>query len=189
MLLILDLDNTIFDTASLKNDLAKSLIKFGVSENLFFRIYQKIRKEHPYSHEVYLKFLSEEKNIEKRKAKIQLERLDRRLTKYLYPDAVWFLKKMKKKNARLVLLSYGDKEFQKTKIEKTKIGSFFDKVIVTNKKNKVPFVAKLIKNSNKKVFFINDDPKEISQVSEKFKNIIPINVKGGNLKKVEKWIR
>lgn len=204
MLIILDLDNTLFNTSLYKEDLSNSLTEFGVSRNLFFKIYQKLRKKNLYSHKLFLEFLSKEKKIDKEKVKNKLEKLSENFKKYLYPDTFWFLKKMEKRKARLFLFSFGDLKLQKLKIKKSELSPFFEKILVTDQE-KIPLLKKIIQN-REKVYFINDHPQEIKEVIENFKDIIPIRIKRkeskkfknqdlpfvpvfSNLKEIEKYLR
>ena len=176
MLIILDLDHTLLNTASLKKELCKSLINFGVSQKLFKNVYQKLRKDNPYSHELFLDYLSKEKEINRKAAKAKLEKFSKKMRKYLYPEAIWFLKKMRKNGAKLVLLSYGNAKFQKMKIKNIKLEPFFDKVIITEKK-KTKSVVKMVNNQKQKIFFIDDHPEEIKEIYQNCKNVIPIFIK------------
>lgn len=205
MLIILDLDNTLLDTGRLKEAISKSLVCFGVPERLFWQIYKKIRKRGFYNHKIYLNYLFKEKPINIEKCAEKLEKLNNQIKNFLYPDTLPFLKGLKKMGARLILLTWGDTGFQKVKIKKAKIKHFFEKIFITET-TKLPYLRQIAKNKNEEIYFIDDDPLEVKEVLEKFKNITALQIKRkshdkevkdiklpnlpifSNLKEVEKWI-
>ena len=183
MQIILDLDNTLLNTSRIKKGLAKALINIGVSEELFKKVYKKLRRKGFYNHKIYIEYLSKEKKIDRKKCLAQLKKTDDKIKNYLYPDALWFLKKSavlrKKVGVKIILLTYGDPEFQKIKLEKTKIAKYFDKIIITETK-KTPIVSKIASKTNDKIFFINDDTDEIREIVGKFKNVEVLHIKRKN---------
>jgi len=206
MLIILDLDNTLLDTGRLKEGLSKALNNFGISQKLFWQVYKKLRKKSFYNHKIYLEYLSKEKRVDLKKCSEALKNLDNKIKDFLYPDALSFLRKMREGGIKLILLTWGDKKFQKIKIEETKIKGFFDQIIITEK-TKLPYLAKIIKRTKEKIVFLNDEPAELQAATERFKDIAVLQMKRkghdrevqdlrlpgvpifSNLKEVEKWIR
>ena len=79
----------------------------------------------------------------------------------------------------LILLSLGDAEFQKQKVESVGVAKFFNEVIFTGRK-KVDAIQPLIKEANGDIIFINDKINETREVVALSIQIKPIlRVKNG----------
>lgn len=187
MTIILDFDDVLFDNAAgLKQALAKIFKKHKAD---FWEIYSKIRTARGgYSlkkHFVLLKKKNRAIDIEGIKEDTGKLLLNTR--QFLFPDVLDFLKTFKKHN--LILLSWGDKNFQKRKIYglgKSFI-SLFDKII-TGPTEKTKVFKKLLKlYKSRPVVFIDDKVKELQSIENNFKDVILIRInrsKGESLFKV-----
>lgn len=176
MTIILDFDDVLFDnTAGLKQALAKIFKKHKAD---FWGIYSKIRTaKGGYSlkkHFVLLKRKNKAIDIEGIKEDTGKLLLNTR--QFLFSDVLDFLKTFKKHN--LILLSWGDKKFQKRKIYglgKSFI-SLFDKII-TGPTEKAKVLKKILKlYKNRPVVFIDNSSQELEKIRKRFKDVILIKI-------------
>lgn len=125
----IDFDNTLFDTVSFYNDLKSIIKKHGIDEEI-------IKKYHIENNGIYspLKLIDYciEKKIVDNKILEDVNLHFENTGKYLYEDAKRFLERIKPNN-RLVLLTYGDYEYQQRKIMPCSIDEYFDEIMITDK--------------------------------------------------------
>lgn len=164
-LIFLDLDKTLFDTQRFKEGLAKIFYECGGPD--FYGTYQKNRLGN-YSFRRHLAVI---KDRDKRnKVRERVETLLSDSYKFLFPDAKDFLNRFK--NDHLVLLTRGDKEFQKKKIFNLGINIFtvFSQVITTetSKADMVKVVLPARFKDPGNVFFIDDTAREIADIKNRF---------------------
>lgn len=189
MLIIIDFDNTIFNTIRLKNDLAKALIEFGIKPAFFYKIYPKIltmdKNSYGFSLNKYINYLKRvaKINVDEKKARKHLNQIINRSKKYIFPDFFSFVQKIKKRHWKLILLSFGNGSFQKLKIKKSRLKKYFDRVYITDEGKKYIF-RQILKdfNNEKNIFFINDQPKESEEVKKNTAKITVLIRKNPNLK-------
>lgn len=91
---------------------------------------------------------------------------------YLFPNV---LEKIRKIRHKKILLSYGKKEFQKSKIDFLGIKDCFDQIIITEV-HKIKTIEKIAQdNKDKEIFFLNDNYNkrfsENKDISEKIPRI------------------
>ena len=98
-----------------------------------------------------------------------------RIKEFLFPEAVSFLEFLKETNQPLILLSLGEANWQKTKIDITGIGRFFDLVCITADA-KEEAVGKILNDfkMKKDIWFINDKIEETKKVIQEFPHLKPI---------------
>lgn len=128
----LDFDYTLFNTYEFRNELYKILESNNCSrDNLKLTIEEgnhkliNIRER--------FKELSKKKSISIEKFLKPLEELYNNCEKYIYDDVIEFLKYLKQQNHKIYVLTWGEKEYQKEKVEASKIEKYVDEVIYTEK--------------------------------------------------------
>jgi len=126
MTFIFDLDYTLLDTTQYKKDLIEIL---GTTEEDF--AYFKKRKIN-YNVEKHLELLSRYDTREiffKKNAEVInfLKKIDN----YLFPEVKNILKKLSRDH-KLILITYGDKDYQELKIKNLEIKKYFKKIIATD---------------------------------------------------------
>src|SRR5690349_18709868 len=93
----------------------------------------------------------------------------------LFPEAVSFLEFLQNTNQPLILLSLGENNFQKAKIDITGIAKFFDLVHITADSKELALNAILNDFKNEEnIWFINDKVEETKKVIECFPELKPI---------------
>lgn len=97
------------------------------------------------------------------------------MKKLLFSDAVFFLHYLKTSKQKLILLSFGEFEFQNKKIDAAGIAGFFDEVIITPG-DKESALEKILKqfHGEKEVWFINDKIEETKKIVQRFPQIKPL---------------
>ncbi len=93
----------------------------------------------------------------------------------LFPETIFFLEFLKQTSQPLVLLTLGEVGFQKTKIDITGIGAFFDLVCITADA-KEETVGKILNDfkTEQDIWFINDKIEETKKVIQIFPHLKPI---------------
>lgn len=174
--IIIDLDHTLFDATTFKATLAESVLKYGVSQDIFFQTYAQIRKsskDSEYSPQRHLAVLAKIIKLDKTLAKKSINEVVSKSRKYLYSDALMFLKKISSLGVPFILLSYGDRDFQQKKILACGIKKYFTEIKIVQK-SKNSATRKLAKKYGDNLIFINDNINETREVMNTTTNIQPI---------------
>ncbi|MDD2807312.1 MAG: HAD hydrolase-like protein [Patescibacteria group bacterium] len=134
-MIILDLDNTIFNTPLLKEDIYYSFKVFGISDELFFTTLKAAydvdqENKNCYSPKRHAKLLFDTKEKAERAVAKLFQVMEERGHTYLYSDVKETLVENKKNGVKLILLTQGDEFFQKKKIEVSGISDLFDDIII-----------------------------------------------------------
>jgi len=194
MKIVLDFDDTIFNTHQMVQESVRVFEKFGFTEKEFWDAYQRCKGKKGYFDLdliINLVFNFNKSNHlsvgdcldDKKKINEEMNFLFGRAKDFIYPDLFDFINSFDKKD--LILLSFGTADFQGMKIENSGIASYFQEVIITQKdktedlKNNI-----LIKNEGEKIFFIDDKAEQIDKVKEKFPQIITMKMErpqGGHI--------
>ncbi|NCF74894.1 MAG: HAD hydrolase-like protein [Xanthomonadaceae bacterium] len=162
MIVIFDLDYTLLDSKKFRQDLA-SVFDMNIDE--FNKYYEKYFKSKSlnYGIEEHLKILKKQKQInftEEKKIKQKLNIFFKKMDDYLFPGVEKALKYFRNNGNKLILISFGNLDWQKLKIDNLKIKKYFDKIILEDSaKGKNDFL-KSLKNSQEKILIINDNAKE-----------------------------
>lgn len=178
MIIIFDLDYTLIDTEELKKGWAKA---FGVSYEVFSESFLKLYKKDKFIYKVndHLKYLIKKQEIEKEdipEIKKRIEELLKNIDKYLLQCAFSLVKNLKKNGHTLILITFGNKKWQKQKVDNLSIKKYFDKIIYTDqdKRKHLGF----LKNSQEKILIVNDNSKESFQLKSFLNNAEVFLVKG-----------
>lgn len=189
MIIILDFDDTLFDTARFKKALAEIFKKYKAD---FWETYNRAKNlKGIFSLGSHLALVKKEiDGIDIKKLKKDIDKLFENLKQFLFPDVLDFLKTFKKDND-LILLSWGEKKFQEKKIYGLgqNFTSLFDKII-TGPTEKAKVLRKILKlYKSRPVVFIDNSPQELKKNKDNFKDIVLVKITrsaGQNLKEVEK---
>jgi FMN phosphatase YigB (HAD superfamily) len=169
MIDVIDLDYTLLDADDLKNDLAANL---HLSREQFNNDYEQYYKKegrnyHPFDH---IKLIVERgwpKEVDKIKTTTSIRQLLLNIDHYLLPGAVELLHGLRARGDTLIIYSFGDEDFQRMKIESSKLlPKLVDGFVVEGKdKTKNPFFETLIEEKQR-VLLINDNLAEAVKMKE-----------------------
>lgn len=179
MKIIFDFDNTLFSVKKFYEAFQNSFKEIGINKKLFEETFEKAKAGNKsYNPEKHFKLIIQKKpEISLKELKENFEKALEQGEKFLYSDTQPFFKKLKNK-FDLFLVSYGNKKFQREKIEKSGITKFFKKVIITSDASKISSLKKILKK-HEKAIFIDDNPEALSAVKEKFPQVITIRMSRG----------
>lgn len=167
---IFDLDYTLLDCAKLKIKLAEIL---GISEKIYNDTYKLYFTD---KGELYSFFKHGDLlKMETRQhlpawaglVSAALGKSKERFDRYLFPEAEIVLKKLKSDGHKLLLLTYGDIEWQKYKVENLKIKKYFDDIVYTDQE-KEKFNFEKVQEDD--IIIVNDNARECLEMSKNFPN-------------------
>ncbi len=185
MKIILDFDDTIFNTHQLAQESVKVFKKFGFTEKEFWNTYQRCKKKKgDFDLDIVVDLVfnsnklnhlsAEDCSVNKKKIKEEMNLLFCRASDFVYPDFFEFVKSFNKKD--LILLSFGTTDFQGMKIKNSSISPCFQEVIITQKDKTDNLKNILNKYKGEKIFFIDDKAEQIGKIKEKLPQIITMKM-------------
>ena len=164
----IDFDNTIFDTVSFHNDLIKILLDHKITQDYIDNYYK----------ENGIKPLDLVNHLCNEEITKDVDKLFKKANKYLYEDAIDFLKTKSFNN--YILYTYGDIEYQNKKIDNCGILEYFDEIIITDD------LKTNIKLDYENGIFIDDNTKVIKELLDKGVNKIYRIKRSNNIHSEEK---
>ena len=183
MKIVLDFDDTIFNTHQLMQEVLAVFNNLGFQEEQFWDAYKECRKRvGDFDKEILINLLSELKSFDKEKVGTEIDSIISKSRNFVYHDFFDFVSGFDKKD--LILLSFGATDFQRTKIENSGIIPYFEKVIITSDDKTIDLESIFKKSANEKMFFIEDKGGQIDKVKEKLPQIIVMKMErsqGGHI--------
>lgn len=128
----LDFDYTIFDTYEFRKELYKILENNGCNRDSL-KLTLETGTHKLINIRERFKELSRKKDVPLENFIKPLEDVYKNCEKYIYDDVINFLKYLKQQNHKIYILTWGEKEYQKEKVEASKIEKYIDEVIYTEK--------------------------------------------------------
>lgn len=175
MKIVLDFDDTIFNTYGLLRDFLEVYKKVGFKEEEFYIGYEKVKKRFKdFDLKLIAGMLYDLKQFDKNKVEKEIGHILERTDLHVYPDFIAFAESFEKED--LMLLSYGTTEFQKEKIERSKIIPLLSEITITKNDKAEDFKNIIWKYGNEKVFFIDDRADQIDSVKENFPQVITLKM-------------
>ena len=190
MKIILDFDDTIFNTHKLMHNVAAVFERADFTKKDFFEAYQKCKeKVGDFNPEIIIGLLNEIKPFDKTEAEKKINSILDNSKDFVYPDFFSFARSFNKKD--LILLSFGEAGFQRTKIKNSRVNPFFSKIIITQK-NKTKEIEPIYEEySEEKIFFIDDKAEQIDEVKKIFPQLVAVKmerVQGGHINTKSKLV-
>jgi len=184
MKIVIDFDDTIFNTYMFVQEIIKHFQRVGFTSDEFKEIYKKSKeKMNSFDQKTVVDLFFQLKPFDKEDVVEEIDSLIERSREFIYPDFKKFANEHIRKE--LTLLSFGTTDFQKRKIDNANISNLFDKVHITDK-DKVFYLENIYRsNPEDLIVFIDDKASEIDKVKEKFPDVIAIKMerpRGGHIK-------
>lgn len=170
MIVILDLDYTLLDTAALKRALEASVASLGITSMQFQTTYSDTAQATPgkydYSLIAHARLLHERFGIDEAETLARLTSALDMLPSALYADTIPFLDMLAKERIPMALLTLGNPHLQEEKVAKLGIARYFSRLFFTDG-SKAEMHLDLPEPPGEWVF-INDNPREIRELSVRF---------------------
>ena len=189
MKIVLDFDDTTFNTHQMMGELLKISEKAGFTEEKFWTAFKKCKeKAKDLNVEVLTGFLYEDSTrispvLKKEEIIKEMDLTLSKLNIFVYPDFFDFIKSFDKKD--FILLSLGTTDFQKKKIKSSKIKFFFDEIVVTYANKAENFRVLTEKYDGEKMFFVEDSAVQIDSVKKEFPWVIVFKMERPQGKNIE----
>lgn len=167
----IDFDNTLFDTESFYNDLVNLINKEKIKEEDINLIYKEQFNKELFNPIKIINYIIEKRNINKNLIK-EINYFMKDISKYLYEDTIDFLEYLKQNNKEIVLLTYGDFNYQNEKISNCFIKEYFNQIIITSK------LKGELDLDYQNSIFIDDSKEQIESLLKKNSKVIRIKRKG-----------
>jgi len=180
MIIIFDFDHTLFSAKKLYLAFQKTFEKLGVDEKLFQETFQKSKGHgRDYNPERQFKLIKREKpEISLKEQKRTFNKILNQAEKFVYPEVLTILNEFQKRGYELFVLTYGEGSFQPRKVDRSKIGKFFKKILITRDIKKVSDFRKFFKKDEKTVF-VEDNPNVLLSIKTAFPEVITVRINRG----------
>ena len=156
MKIYIDFDRTLFDCDKFIEDFYVIISKYNIPHELFKEC-QNQTKENGFNPYTILSGVGKTFSFDKAIYK-DIDKFLNDTSMYLYDDSIHFLSYLNKLNYEIIILSKGNKDFQKNKIINSHIDNYYSKLIVTMEKKG------LLSLDYVNAIFIDDDPREIDSL-------------------------
>ncbi|MEK7566780.1 MAG: HAD family hydrolase [Patescibacteria group bacterium] len=174
---LLDFDSVLFDTDSFSKEIKKTFVSYGISESDYDSTRSLFRKHLDnlglaYHQERHLDFF--EKNLVGFNRPLVtggLNNLKKEMPRFVYADAVPFLKTISEKGWKSMILTLGDSDWQKEKVSASGVGALVDDVVVTDDETKVRAAGEILEKLKniESIIFVDDNPyRALNSVKEYF---------------------
>lgn len=182
MKIFFDLDDTLFDTRAFACGAQQLFAEYGISEELFWRSYREMRSEFPdqgwsYSFDKHrerlFRYFAPESDNDLR---VRLEVYMSTARDFLFPEVFDALSFFKKRNCSMFILTFGDTDFQRSKVIHSGLGPFMEDIIVTDKDKGMALHERGI-GSDGVVYFFDDKVVHIESVKRVFPHICSVLVR------------
>ena len=159
MKIYIDFDRTLFDCDRFLGDFYEIVDKYQIPKNIFKDCQIQCKKK-GFNPDLILEKVLENFNFDTNIYQ-EIDELLNNSKDYLYPDAISFLDYLKKHEYNIIILTRGNKDYQRKKIMNSNIDNYYHKLIVTMKHKGELNID--YQNS----IFIDDNPKEIISILNK----------------------
>lgn len=170
-MVIFDFDHTLLDTHRFKEAIVGAIAVFGPAKEEVRNAHERSmgRREDRtgiYDPDRHIELLRESfpDDESMQKARTAIDGVLESTGDFLYPGVEGFLGRLKARGYRLILLTFGNEEWQKKKVGNSGISGYFDDVIATS--GSKGEVLKEIACGGEPVFVVNDNPRETRDMME-----------------------
>lgn len=177
-MLVLDFDGVLFNDERFKRDHRRVFERCGVPHRVYRAAYEetKARMRGGYRHDVHAALIRRElPRLNRARLEREITELLGRSHRYLYRDALPFLKYWKNKGETLILASRGY-QFQKKKVAESGIGPLFDEIVVRDiPKSKI--IKRFIRRFRpRRIVFIDDTGSVLDEVKLRIPQALALQI-------------
>lgn len=172
--IFIDFDGTIFDTDSFRILTWNAFAKAGFSYARIEKTYAAACSDYKYSPQKQLELLARQEQGDKTTALYLVSQLYLHAPKMIFADAISFLGGVDRAMFQVNLLSMGDQDFQRAKIESSLVSNFFDNVYITDEQ-KWTYLDRLVDVPDQFIF-IDDRSDTVHNMARKFINSLSIEI-------------
>lgn len=182
MKVFIDFDDVIFNTGQFKHDFKNMFLKNGISAEIFDKYYsdpndsRAIKTFDPWLQ--IERICDNEIKLDRENLHNLVHKFITDISIYLFADVLDFVQTIGAKN--IVIVSFGEREFQTKKIKNSSIVKYIPNIIVTQDSKAREIIEILTKENadlNENNFFLDDRIEQIQDVKEKIPKIITILIK------------
>jgi len=184
MVIIIDFDDTLLNTEAVYKKLASGVLtELGISYEQFIKSKEKIKERWGgglkfYDINRHSSLMSEMSAFSAYEIKKEiLNFFKKESSAFLFDDVLAFLEA--RKNDSLILMTFGGKLVQKSKVSGSGIKKYFDNIIFTENKSKSELINSIIASlpKNEKIIFVDGKIEELKKTKELCPEIICVRIK------------
>ncbi|MFA7254324.1 MAG: HAD family hydrolase [Patescibacteria group bacterium] len=172
--IFIDFDGTLYNTSKAKGDLFLIFEKAGFSRDEILSAYQAECLDYKFSPPRFMDRLGRIRKYNISLAKARIDNLITSASKYLYEDTIPFLEKLDREKYEVNLITMGNKDFQKLKVESSGITKFFENSYYTDEQKWLYF-PKII-SGDEKFIFIDDRSDTVYNVGKIFPRAMALTI-------------
>lgn len=171
-----DFDNTLYDTHALDMNVREVFLRYGVRKEdadraFFLAVHGDSGQYFNYTFDAHIDRVRDMGyNIPTDEIHGLLTRF--LLDKYQYPDAEEFLRFLRERSERMVLLTAGNPSMQEEKIAATTLAPYFDEVVILQERKEHAVGQRIDKGGRH--LFVNDDVAQNMLMQKKFPNLLVV---------------
>lgn len=166
--LFIDFDGTVFNTEGFRQSMFEIFQKSGFAEDEIERTYKAECLDYKYSPFEQMDRLLKIHDYNIEMAKIRFDRLFEKTPDFIFEDVTNCLKTINRNDYEIVLFTLGDINFQKRKVESSKIGKYFDDIYYTDIQKWIA-LEKMVA-SNERFVIIDDRSDTMTEIAKKFRH-------------------
>jgi len=172
--LFIDFDGTMFNTASFKSVMFDIFLKLGFNLTDIQNTYMAECMDYKYHVERNLERLMKIKSVDENEAKEKIGMMFHKIPDYIFDDTVEVLKSIDQNKYELNLLTLGDEDFQRKKVDASFLGKYFDNIYFATDQ-KWDYLKKLV-DENEFFVLVDDRGDTVENIKKNFPKSLPIEI-------------
>lgn len=168
--MFIDFDGTIFNTKAFKEKMFKAVSNLGFSDEDILMVYKEECLDKHFSLTDFIEKLRKLKKINLEDEIKHVDAIYSSAQNLIFDDFIKFIESTSREKYEINLLTLGDLEFQKMKVESSGVAKYFDNIFYTVDE-KWDYLKELVE-VDEKFFLIDDRSDTISKVSQAFPNSV-----------------
>ena len=172
--LFIDFDGTMFDTASFKDVMFAVFLKLGFNKTDIDNTYMAECMDYKYHVDRNLDRLLKIKQIDEKEAREKVRGIFNKIPDHMFDDTIEVLKQIDKKKYELNLLTLGDEDFQRKKVDASYVGKYFDNIYFATDQ-KWNYLKDIVKE-NEYFIMVDDRGDTVEKVKKNFTKSLAIEI-------------